>query len=459
MALLLLPALAAGFLSPAAAQSQPLPNVLLITVDTLRADHLSCYGYHLRTSPHIDALAAEGVRFTRATTVIPLTGPAHISLFTSRYPQEHGARINGLAANEKAKLLFLPQILRGAGYRTAAFVSAWPLNSRLTHLDRWFDHYDEDLPRTYQMFNSQRYAEDVGPRAIDWLKQSAGRPFFLWVHFFDPHSPYDQRDDFINPRRIEESGSRAPQLDSDDARERVRVYDSEIGYCDHWIGKILDTLDAAGLRSETLVVLTADHGESLGEHDYVGHGQQLYQPIVHIPLIFRFPGRVAEGKTVDTGVSILDLAPTIIDLTVRPRQPDFKLPFPLGGRSFAASLNGAPAPREKLVRYVTFGAKKGWMPKFLMELFVDLDGLPMKMGQTLGDRKVIWSPGEEKLEVFDLGSDPLELNGTLPKRRSPLFRTESNRLLRWFHQTAGAGGEDTMTEKDIEVLRSLGYIQ
>ena len=127
------------------------PNILLITVDTLRADHLSSYGYPLRTSPTIDRLAEEGTRFSSAYSPIPLTGPSHISLFTSRFPQEHGARVNGYAVGKDSKWLFLPQILKKFGYTNAAFISAWPLNSRLTHLGKWFDTYDENLTRSYQV--------------------------------------------------------------------------------------------------------------------------------------------------------------------------------------------------------------------------------------------------------------------------------------------------------------------
>jgi choline-sulfatase len=180
-----------NFATVAAIAAQKPPNVLLITVDTLRADHLSSYGYHLKTSPYIDKLAQEGARFDRVYTAIPLTGPAHLSLFTSRYPQEHGARRNGVAmASEGAPIAF-PQLLRATGYRNAAFISAWPLTARLTGLDAWFDHYDENLTRKYQLFNSSRWAEDVTPPAIDWMKRNgaAHEPFFLWVHYFDPHSP------------------------------------------------------------------------------------------------------------------------------------------------------------------------------------------------------------------------------------------------------------------------------
>lgn len=435
-----------------------MPNVVLFTVDTLRADHLSCYGYHLRTSPNIDKLAAEGVRFEQAHTVIPLTGPAHISLMTSRYPQDHGARINGLSQRDDARLIFLPSVLRKFGYRNAAFVSAWPLTSRLTHLDDWFDVYDEDMPRKYQMFASSRYAQDVTPRAIEWLESNTDRPFFLWVHYFDPHSPYHLRKDFANPEQIGAPPAGRPPMNQE-MRERVQKYDSEIGYADHYIGKLLGTLDDLGLTNNTLVMLMADHGESLGEHDYVGHGRHLYKDIVRIPLIMRLPGYTTPGKVVEREVSLLDVAPTVIDLTVRKKEPNLKLPVPFAGRSLAHSLNGGGEPDEETVRYVTFGGKKGFFPRILTTFWMDMDSLPLKMGHTLGPRKVIWTPRETRLEVFNVTADPFELKPAKIKAKAPQYKIETARLRRWFEETAGEEGKNEMTDKDLEVLKSLGYIQ
>ncbi len=445
----------------AAQQAQEGPNVLLITIDTLRADHLSSYGYHLRTSPNIDKLAESGVRFTRAHTVIPLTGPAHLSLFTGRYPQEHGGRINGIAFNRDARLVFLPQVLRSYGYTTAAFVSAWPLTSRMTQLNNWFDLYDEDLPREYQMVNSMRHASDVTPKALTWLRHERDKeqPFLLWVHYFDPHSPYELRERFADLEKIGEAPPPAPGLDSDTAQERIRQYNSEIGFTDYYIGILLDELERQDIYDNTLVVLVADHGESLGEHDYIGHGRQLYDPIVRIPLIMRLPGHTTAGKVVDSEVSIIDIASTVADLTVKKIDPDLQLPIQFGGRSLAKVINGDAEAQEQMVRFVTFGGKKGFLPKFIADLFRDKDGPPLKMGHTLGLRKVIYTPDDKYLEIFNIQQDPLELKPVEPRSKSPLFKTEVSRLKRWFDSTAGAAGENTMTQEDIKALKSLGYLQ
>lgn len=432
------------------------PNVLLITIDTLRADHLSCYGYHLKTSPNIDALAAEGVRFERAHTAIPLTGPAHISLFTSRYPQEHGAIRNGVAPRKESSLVFLPEVLRRHGYRTAAFVSAWPLKTRLTHLSRWFDRYDEELPRRYQLVNSMRDAEDVTPAAIRWLEDNRGVPFFLWVHYFDPHSPYEFRAKFS---KLTRTGGPAQPAANAEMRDRIQRYDSEVAYTDYWVGRLLAALDRLEMRDSTLVVLTADHGESLGEHSYVGHGRHLYNNIVHIPLIFRFPGRIAGGEVEERPVSLLDITPTILDLLVEDRQAFSKLKAAFSGRSLAGSLLRDEPPLERPIRYLTFAGKKGFFPQWLAWLWADPGEGPLRIGVTDGARKLIWTPGARRLAAYRLDEDPFELRPSLIKPRTADFERETARLDQWFRATNRGLGASALTDEDVEALRSLGYLQ
>lgn len=440
-------------------QGKPLPNVLLITVDTLRADHVSSYGYHLRTTPNIDKLAADGVRFDKAYTSIPLTGPSHFSILTSRYAQEHGARINGRATRKDGKLLFLPQVLRRNGYRTAAFVSAWPLTSRLTGLNEFFDHYDEDLSRKYQMLNSRRFAEDVTPRAIQWIKNNQKSRFFVWVHYFDPHSPYQDRKEYEHLKQIG-SAPRYPGLNMRDAatRDRIRQYDAEVAYADHYIGKLLAAVDAMGLRDDTLVVLAADHGESLGEHGYIGHGRHLYEDIIHVPLIYRFPGAISKGKVVREKVSLIDVMPTVVDLTIKRHRPDAKLPVELGGHSMAAALGNGKI-EDETIRYLTYGGKKGFFPRWVSFLWTDLDARPLQIGRTTGSRKVIWALHDDNLEVFDLQRDPNELKPARPKDGSQQYELETARLDHWYKATESEAGENRMTEHDVEVLKSLGYLQ
>jgi arylsulfatase A-like enzyme len=446
------PAICAGL---AWGQDSQRPNILLITVDTLRADHLSCYGYHVRTSPNIDRLASEGARFERANTTIPLTGPAHISMFSGIYPHQHGARRNGVAPLEESRMVMLPEVLRRHGYRAAAFVSAWPLKGRLTHLDRWFDEYDEELPRSYQWFNSMRDASDVTPKVESWLERNKARRFFLWVHYFDPHAPYELRDEF---RRLEPSGAK-PRFARRDSKylSRVTHYDSEVAYTDHYIGRLLSTLDRLGLRESTLVVLTSDHGESLGEHGYVGHGRQLYENIVGVPLIFRWPGKIPEAKVFSRRVSILDIAPTILDLASLPASPSRKRHFE--GRTLAKPLAGDGRPPVRPIQFLTFAGKKGFAPQWLSWLWTSNREMPLRLGMTEDSRKLIWHPRSGSLVIFDIDSDPLEQRPSSRGTGTAVFERETARLEAWFTATASRAGKMAEAEQDLEVLKSLGYLQ
>ena len=223
----------------------------------------------------------------------------------------------------------------------------------------------------------------------------------------------------------------------------------------------MSTLDELNLRQSTLVVLLADHGESLGEHDYVGHGRHLYQNIIRVPLIFRLPGVTRPGKVIQEDVSLLDVTPTILGLTVDRGKQKLDMPLPMDGRNLAAALDGGAGPDEQTVRYVTFSGKKGLLPRVLTTWLATrwlMRSLPLKMGQTTGDRKVIWTPGDNRLEIFDISRDPLELKPSTPDRKTPVYKAETARLERWFKSTAGEEGENQMTERDIEILKSLGYL-
>jgi arylsulfatase A-like enzyme len=437
-----------------------LPNVLFITVDTLRADHLSSYGYHLKTSPRIDQLAAEGVRFNRAHTVVPLTGPSHLSIFTSRYPQEHGARINGTSLPRNSRWLSLPQILHRFDYHSAAFVSSWTLLSRLTQLGRWFDVYEESLPRSYQLLQGSRYAEDVTPVALKWLEANTKKPFFLWVHYFDPHSPYNLREKFADP---ESSGHPTTVIDplDEEMENRIRRYDSEIGYADHYIGRLLDRVDRLGLRESTIVVLTSDHGEALGEHGYVGHGRRLSEGIVRVPLMIRYPGKVPAGEVIQEPVSVLDISPTIIEMTgIEKLAIDQQaLPWSFAGRSLAGAIRGDEQLPLRTMRYVTFAGQKGIAPRWISWMWVQKAGLPLHLGRTDGSDKMVWTPGRKSLQIIDLQNDPHETERRLLGKGEAPYPRHTAALRRWFESTDLEESEAKLTKRDAEVLESLGYIQ
>lgn len=452
-------ALEADVLQADAGAAVKQPHVLLITVDTLRADHLSSYGYHLRTSPRMDRLAAEGVRFDRAYAAIPMTGPSHFSIFTGRYPQEHGARINGVAVPQESKWVMFPQVLRKFGYKSAAFVSAWPLIGRLTHLDKRFDHYDEETGRTYQFLHSMRWAEDVTPKAVRWLDQHKDeRNIFMWVHYFDPHEPYHLREEFASPQAVGEPSADAARY-SPEVAQRIRKYDSEIGYVDSYIGKLLDRFDEHGLTDNTLVVLASDHGEGLGEHGFVGHGRWLTESVMRVPWIMKLPGTIAPGSVVEHNVSTLDMAPTILDLAVPQYRRQAEISIAFAGRSQARPIAGSGAQPRRTVHYVAFAGKKGFTPGWLSWMWVKNSSLPLKMGKIDGEMKSVWVPGEEQFRILDLTADPFERN---PQELDPgdrRYKFEIAPFERWYESTNLEQREARLTKRDAEVLKSLGYIQ
>ena len=434
------------------------PHVVLITVDTLRADHLSSYGYHLRTSPRMDQLAAEGVRFDRAHCVIPMTGPSHFSMFTGRYPQEHGARINGVALVSNSKWLTVPQVLRRFGYTSGAFVSAWPLIGRLTQLNRDFDHYDEDLERSYQVFHSMRWAEDVTPPALRWLDENKDEEnLFLWVHYFDPHEPYNLREDFADPERVGDPPEGAPEH-SQEVRNRIRRYDSEIGYADRHIGMLLDRIDKLGLRENTLVVLVSDHGEGLGEQGFVGHGRWLYESTTRVPWIMRLPGEIEPGTVIDENVSTMDLAPTLLDLAVPQFREETEISISYAGRSQMPAIRTGSKPPSRQIRFLSFEGKKGFIPSWISWVWKPNAGLPFRIGKLDGSQKMIWTPERGQFEYFDLASDPFEQRSEILAKGDRRYKFESAAFERWFESTNLAESESRLTKRDAEILESLGYI-
>jgi choline-sulfatase len=267
------------------------PNILLITLDTTRADRIGAYGYRAAETPAIDRLAADGILFERAVSAAPITLPAHVSLLTGLYPFRHGVRNNGNFVLDK-NIPTLATLLRDGGYRTAAFVSAFVLDRRYG-LARGFDQYDD-------RFELERRGGDTGAAVDAWLAANgrADRPFFAWVHFYDPHDPYDPPAPF--------RGAFAG-----------RPYDGEIAYDDQVVGTIVARLKSLDLDSSTIVAVVGDHGESLGDHDEATHAMFVYESAVRVPMILRAPG-FAAGRRVPELVRTIDLAPTLLSLAGRP---------------------------------------------------------------------------------------------------------------------------------------------
>ena len=424
----------------AAAHRSP-PNVLLVSVDTLRTDRLSGYGYERPTSPAIDRLLAAGARFDGARTVEPLTSPAVASMLTSLYPHEHGSTRNGVSV--RRGLPSLAKALDRHGYQTAAFVANWTIRDKMSGLGEHFDLYEEVLTRKrwFGLVAGEATASDVNQATAAWLDDHAGRrrPFFAWVHYVEPHSPYQFQ------------GEVAVRLGIRDRARATRAdrYDTEVAYVDHHVGELLARIaDDPALADNTLVVFLSDHGESLGEHGYWGHGKKLYEPGLHIPLAFHWAGRVRPQR-VTAPASILDVAPTVLGL--------LGLPVPDGYRGYDWSAVLATGAEPPAGRTLWFQAHKGAVVDVEATARTRLGGLIGFAVLHEGVKEIV-KPGRRVHELFDLGKDPRETNNLNGDGYQP-----SERLHRWMESVEKglAAGDVPVTDlsaEDVEKLRSLGYI-
>jgi arylsulfatase A-like enzyme/tetratricopeptide (TPR) repeat protein len=280
---------------------QARPNVVVVTIDTLRADHLPSYGYKAVETPAIDRLAREGVRFSAAYTPVPMTLPSHVSIFTGLLPGRHGVHDNG--GSRLGAERTMATTLRDAGYSTGAFVSAFVLDAQwgiAPGFDEYFDQFHVSVRDLGAMASIQRPGGETWARAREWLDaRPAASPFFLWLHLFDPHTPYHPPAPF-------------------DQQYAGREYDGEIAYSDSIVRELLATLDAKQLTDRTLIVLLSDHGEGLGEHGEDEHGLLMYDSTLHVPWIMRIPDRRYAGAVVNRAVSLVDVLPTILEIAGMP---------------------------------------------------------------------------------------------------------------------------------------------
>ncbi|MEM6456594.1 MAG: sulfatase, partial [Acidobacteriota bacterium] len=299
-------AAAAGLVALGCAPAPPPAwNVLIVTFDTTRADHLGAYGHRGARTPVVDGLAADGVLFEHTYATVPITLPSHTTIMTGKVPLTHGVRDNGLFT-VGAEQETLAEILGARGYRTAAAIGAFPLTAQFG-LDQGFELYDDHVSADFEdlygdrvvpkaeLFFDERKAARVNEAALPWLEENADAPFFLWLHYFDPHYPHDP----------------PPPYDQLFAHE---PYDGEIAYADESLGVMLDHLERLGVRDRTLVVFTADHGEGRGEHNESTHSMLVYNSTMRVPLIVAVPGGQPAGRRVDERVSTVDILPTVLDL-------------------------------------------------------------------------------------------------------------------------------------------------
>lgn len=394
-------------------------NILLITLDTTRADHLGCYGNQQAKTPNLDRLAREGIRFSRVYCPAPLTLPSHASIMTGLYPVTHGVRNNG--HDLPSGIRTLAEILKGRGYSTAAFVSSFSVDSRFG-LDRGFDVYDDTFrsESPFKTQNAERRAEETFAKFSRWLENNGKNKFFSWVHYYDPHLPYDP------PSPYKE------EFDGD-------PYDGEIAYMDRYVGAVLERLKEQGVLERTIVVVAGDHGEGLGDKVETGHGIFLYEETLRVPLILYNPAVFPRSQVIESQVRLIDVAPTILEIIGLKNEATG-----MTGQSLVAWLRGkSRKDLDSLVETVYPRENFGWS-----EL----------VGLVSGRWKYIQSP---RPELYDVKNDPEEredLYASSAGKAGELKRMLEQELLGSSAGNRSASERTAVRPEDQERLRSLGYV-
>ena len=395
------------------------PGVFLITIDTLRADHVHCYGYDRIQTPALDLLAKQGIRFTQAFTPSPITNSSHASIMTGLLPSSHGVSDFGVPLT--AIYPTLAELLAKGGYRTAAFIGAVILDSKnlAPGLDRGFEFYDNfpELTTTKSRWGRiERRGMEVEQRAESWLNAHPAGAHFVWVHFYDPHDPYEP-----------------PPPYSDVYKDRL--YDGEIAYADSALGHFLAYLKKQGWYEGALIVVVGDHGEGLGEHHEDTHGILLYDSTTHVPLIVKLPEERDAGRTVDAQVRTTDIMPTILGLL------GVAAPASLDGDSLEPFLNGVEAAPRTVFGETEYPLRFGWAPL----RSIRKEGF-----------KFIEAP---KPELYDLRADPGELrnhyepwDGTVQKLRRVLAEVSAK------SPAHGESSPGAVSVSTIDELHALGYL-
>src|SRR5216683_790070 len=411
----------ACFLELPAAFAAPVapPNVVVITIDTLRADHVGCYGYKQIHTPNIDALAADGVRFERAYTPVPVTLPAHTVIFTGSYPMLSG--IHDFSANKlNPQQPTLASVLKEHGYNTAAVIGSAVLDSRLglNHgLDFYYDHFDFNRLLETNLDEMERPGNVVADVALDWLDKNYQKKFFLWMHLYDPHYPY-----------------RPPAPYNEDYASRP--YDGEIAFADAQVGRLLRFLKGKGLYQSTLIVLSGDHGESLGEHGEKTHGFFIYNATLQVPLIFRLPqGKLA--KQISAQVSLTDIMPTVLQIL------KVDTPSQVQGRNLLPLMDGKKSNESGSLYAETF----------LPRLHFNWSEL---RGVETGNYHFIDAP---KPELYDLSKDPGETQNLLPQKKAvgEEMQAKLAALIREYSSGQELAQKTGLDPALMERLKSLGY--
>jgi arylsulfatase A-like enzyme/tetratricopeptide (TPR) repeat protein len=403
----------------------PNANVLLITLDTTRADRIGAYGYAAAETPRLDALASEGVLFETATTPTAFTLPSHSSIMTGLYPPFHGVRLNGGSALADVQVT-LAERLAASGYRTGAVVGAFVIDQRWG-LSQGFDFFEDDFEmapdQKLDLAGVQRQGNQVVDLGLDWLDQPDERPFFAWLHFYDPHIPYNPPEPFRS--RFDGGG-------------KDGLYDGEIAFTDSQIGRLLDWLDERGLAENTVVVVVGDHGESLGDHGEKEHGYYIYDATVKVPLIVRVPGSDLGGVRVPAQVRTIDVLPTVLDLV------GVKAPGPLHGESLVPLMlePAGEGPKFAYSESMSVHLQYGWSALYSVRT---------------SDYKFIDAPREE---LYDLSRDISESENLV--RKEPEVAQDLRNKLVTLRDEIEIGApeiqEADLDQETLGMLAALGYV-
>jgi len=422
-------------------------DLLLITVDTLRADRLDSYGCGQYLAPFIDRLARRSVQCAISITQIPLTGPAHSSLLTGRYAHSHGVVRNTIPLRDDVPTL--AEILSANGYQTAAFISGWTLRSPVSHLDRGFAHYDERLTDRYKMLNLRRAADETTDAVLAWLEKADGeRPLFLWVHYFDPHDPYRRREKFLTQARV-------PAYSRSLRSKKLENYNSDVAFVDRELERMVRGFDQARRGRRRLTIFTADHGESFGEQHYWGHGRRVYDSNLRVPLIFADAPGLAEGRLSTRPAQTVDVLPTILQALGKEN-----LTPPVDGESLLPWLRAAAPAKASATRRLYFETYPGANKLLPRGIRRKVTVRPSRAGFLEGDLKVIFTPRSGRLEIYDLAVDPAESHPL--DFAPPRFGNTREVLRSWFHKLEAntlTVEQPELSREDQETLETLGYLE
>ena len=400
-------------------------NILFITLDTTRADHLGCYGYDKVETPNIDRLAETGILFKNAICQAPLTLPSHSSIFTGTYPFYHGVRDNGGFYLEPDKIT-LAEVLKAHGMATSAFVGAFVLDSRWgldQGIDHYYDNFDFSKYKRISLDSVQREGGEVREAFFEWFEENHKKKFFSWIHLYDPHTPYEPPEPYNTRYSTRPWG----------------LYDGEIAYVDEVIGKVLDKLSERDILEKTLIVIVGDHGESLGQHQESSHGFFIYDATVSVPLIIQIPSPELRGKVIESQVETIDIMPTLLQIL------DLSIPQEVQGKSLIPFILGKNLGQERLAYSESYYPRYhyGWS---------ELKSLRSSQ------YKYILAP---RPELYDVINDPKERKNIYDQNLS-LGKEFEEKLKNLQKELSTKGieekGPQKLDEESREKLMALGYV-